>query len=79
MVNVVEQLEALRADAAAKFDAPGGAVAHIIGVVHARVQQLHHEGHTMFLGGGHEAAQAGCAVLQPLLVVEALAVTREAD
>ena len=48
VVDVVEQLESLRADALAKLHAPGGMVAHVISVVHLAVEQLHADGDLVF-------------------------------
>ena len=66
VVNVVEQLEAGRADGPTEGRAPSGAVALVVGMVDARVEQFHAEGNAFFLGGPGDAAQASDAVGEPL-------------
>ena len=79
VVNVVQQPEPLRVDRLAKLHAPVGAVAHVILVVHAAVEQLHHDVHLVLLGNGEDTLQAGGAILQACLVVHAGAVAGETD
>ena len=66
VVDVVEQLEAGRADGLAQGHAPGGAVALVVGMVDPRVEQFHAEGDAFFLGSIGNAAQASDAVGETL-------------
>ena len=79
VVNVVQQPEPLRVDRLAKLHAPVRAVAHVILMVHAAVEQLHHDVHLVLLGNGEDTLQAGGAILQACLVVHAGAVAGETD
>ena len=79
VVNVVQQPEPLRVDRLAKLHAPVGAVAHVILVIHAAVEQLHHDVYLVLLGDGEDALKAAGAILQDGLVVHACAVARETD
>src|SRR5208283_3338754 len=79
VVDVEEQFEALRADALAELDAPGGSVAHIIRVVAPAVEQFHAEGDPVFLGQRYDALEAQGAVLQTFLLAHASAVAGETD
>ena len=79
MVDVVQQLEAVGADALAELDAPLRPVAHVILVVHPAVQQLHAHRDAQLLGQRHDALQAHRAIIQALGVAHSVPVAREAD
>lgn len=79
MENIVEELEALGADAFDEFDAPGSMVALIIGMGAFAVEEFHAEGDFQLFGEGQDAFQASGAILQTRFVVEAIAVTGETN
>ena len=66
VIDVVEELEPGRTDGLTEGYAPGGAVALVVGMVDARVEQFHAEGDAFFLSDSGDAAQAGDAVGEAL-------------
>ena len=65
VVNVVEEFEAFRADAPAKFHAPGSMITHVIVMIHLAVEQFHANRHVVLLGQADETFQTRRAVLRP--------------
>ena len=78
VVDVVEQAEIGRAEAAAKLYAPDSMVAEVILVAHA-VEELHREDNMVFLGCRQEAFQAFLTILPALEVCCAVASAGEAN
>ena len=79
VVDVVKQLEFVRADRLAKLDAPLGVVAHVVLVVYPAVQELHADRDAVLLRQRHDPLQSNRAILQTLLVIHAVAIAREAN
>gem|GEM_PF-5440777 len=79
VVNVVEQLEPLGADALYQFRAPRHMVALVILVIALAVQQFHAQRHLQFFRQRQNAFQADGAILQALRIVEAGAVAGETN
>ncbi len=79
VIDVVEQLEPVRADRLAKLDAPLRVVAHVVLVVHPAVQQFHADRYPALLGQRQDPLQADRAVFQPLFIIQPVAVAREAN
>ena len=65
VIDVVEQLEPLGADAAADLDAPGGVVALVVLVVHLAVEQLHDHVDLLLFGQLHQPLQALAQFVSP--------------
>ena len=79
VVDVEEQAEICRAELFAEFDAPRALVAHVVGVIHATVEQFHHERDPVLLRQRQHFLQSGHAVLEARLFVHAVPVAGEAD
>ena len=79
VIDVVQQLEIIRADLLAEFHAPGRVVALIVLVIDLGVQQFHHDDDLVLLSHRHQALNAFGAILNALLVWQAGAIAREAD
>ena len=79
VVDVVEKFEPLGAHALHEFDAPRGFVAHVIGVIHARVEELHDDGDAAFFGFADNFLHADDAVFETLFVGHAGAIAGEDD
>ena len=79
VVDVVEQLEVLRADPLAQFDTPYSVVAHVVRVVDLAVEQFHHGEDLVFLADRHDALEADRALVESLLVWHPGAVAGKAD
>jgi RNA polymerase sigma-70 factor (ECF subfamily) len=79
VIDVVEQLEALRADAFDQLNSPGRVVAHVIVVVMFAVEQFHANVHLVLFSDWRNALEPDSAVLQTLLVAHSLAVARKTN
>ena len=79
VINVVEQLEPLGADALHQLRAPRDMIALVILVVALAVQQFHAQRHLQFFRQRQKPFQAKGAILQALRIVEAGAVARETN
>ena len=79
VIDVVEQLESLRADTLAQLDAPRGLIALVVGVIDAAVEEFHDRQHVVLFADGHHALEADRAILKALLVGLALPVAGETD
>src|SRR5271165_1084628 len=79
VVDVVEQLDVRRVDFVHYGRAPGGAIGHIVLVVHLAVEQLQTDGDVVVFGDLLHAIQANYGVARALFIRHALAVSREGD
>ena len=79
VVDVVEQFEMVACDLFAQFDAPGGQIAHVVGVIDPAIEKLHVEDDIFFLGHRSDLAQRFGAVLHSGFAVDPASVSGEAD
>ena len=79
VVDVVEQLESLRAYRIAKCRTPWGFVALVVRVVDLTVEEFHHHVDLVFFGGRHEALDSDGTVLDALFIIEPVAIAGKAD
>src|SRR5271165_3772513 len=79
VVDVVEQLDVRRVDFVHYGRAPGGAIGHVVLVVHLAVEQLQTNGDVVVFGDLLHAIQTNHGVARALFIRHALAVSREGD
>lgn len=79
VVDIVEEFEVIGADAFDEFDTPIGAIAHVIFVIDAAVEEFHVEDDVMFFGDGGDFFESLDAVLHSGFAIDTAGVPGEAD
>ena len=79
VINVVEEFESITADRLAEFDAPRGAVAHVVAMVNLGVEQFHDDSDAACICKWCDATQPDGAVLESFGIRQSGAVTTEDD
>ena len=79
VVDVVEEFEVVRAHAIAEFDAPGGVIGHVPGVVDFGVEKLEAENYVGFFSQRKKRFDALLKVFHPRFRVNAICIACEAD